>query len=139
MKKFFALLAIAMVAFAGCGYTAYRENVTVDVTRIAYDAMEIGEGETVFRFEVTDGNGNFYVWNVSTNEATVGAALYSVGLIAGEVQAFGIMVTEVNGIQADFSADGAWWAFYVNGEFATVGVDATYIEEGATYAFVFTR
>ena len=31
--------------------------------------------------------------------------------------------------------DGKYWAFYVNGEYASAGVDATDITEGATYAF----
>ena len=44
-------------------------------------------------------------------------------------------VKKVNGITADYDADQTYWAFYVNGEYATAGVDSTTIEEGATYSF----
>lgn len=33
----------------------------------------------------------------------------------------------------DYDADGAYWAFYINGEYASTGVDSTNIEAGATY------
>jgi len=102
------------------------------------DILDIGEGSTVFLFEVTDSDGNLTAWNVHTNETTVGAALIDVGLIDGTVSDFGLMVTYVNGIRADFMEDGTWWAFYIDGEMAMAGVDTTEIKEGVTYAFVCT-
>jgi len=87
---------------------------------------------------VTNDEGSLSVWNVSTDETTVGAALLSVGLIDGDDSEWGLMVTHVNGLRADFNEDDAWWAFYIDGEMAPAGVDATDIEEGVTYAFVFT-
>lgn len=98
----------------------------------------IGTGATSFRFEVIDEEGNTRAWNVYTDETSVGAALLGVGLIAGIDSDFGLMVTHVNDIRADFMEDGAFWAFYVDGEFAMAGVDETDIEAGATYAFVYT-
>ena len=41
----------------------------------------------------------------------------------------------VNGITADYDVDQTYWAFYVNGEYATSGADTTAIEEGAAYSF----
>jgi len=105
----------------------------------AESVQEIGQGETVFRFEVTDNNGMLTAWDVHTNEETVGAALLAVGLISGDETDFGLMVTEVNGVVADWDANQAFWAFHINGEFAMSGADATYIEPGATYAFVYTE
>jgi len=101
-------------------------------------AEDIGEGANVFRFEVFDDEGNVSAWNVHTNETTVGAALLEVGLIEGEEFAFGLMVSHVNGIRADFTEDGAYWALYVDDEMSMVGVDSVDIEEGVTYAFVYT-
>jgi len=98
----------------------------------------IGEGEAMFRFEMTDGEGTITAWHVHTNASTVGEALLEVGLIEGNVTDFGLMVIYVYGIRADFVEDSAWWAFYIDGEMAMAGVDATEIEEGVTYAFVCT-
>jgi len=96
------------------------------------------QGEKTFVFEVTDADGNVTSQTIRTTEATVGAALVDEGLIEGEVSDFGLMVTHVNGIRADFVEDEAWWAFYIDGEMAMAGVDDTDIEEGVTYAFVYT-
>ena len=101
-------------------------------------AQDIGEGTKVFRFEVTNGEGNVKAWNVKTNAGTVGAALLEVGLIEGDVSDFGLMVSFVDGIRADYVEDNAYWAFYIDGDFAMAGVDSTDIEEGVTYAFVYT-
>ena len=45
----------------------------------------------------------------------------------------GLYIKTVNGVTLDYDADGAYWAFYINGEYASTGVDATNIEAGATY------
>ena len=41
----------------------------------------------------------------------------------------------VNGMTADYAKDGVYWAFYIDGEYAMTGVDATNITDGAQYAF----
>ena len=102
-------------------------------------AQDIGEGASVFNFLMFDGEGNALSWNVHTDQTTVGAALLEVGLIDGEVSDFGLMVSHVNGIRADFNEDGAYWAFYIDYEFAMVGVDSTEIEEGVVYKFIYTE
>ena len=142
----FALVAlIAVTVLTGCdgnsgGDTPYSPSTQEESqpTHAHEGAQDIGEGETVFRFEVTDDNGEVSAWNVHTDETTVGAALLEVGLIAGDEADFGLMVTEVNGLTADFAADGAFWAFYIDGEFAMTGVDATNITPDTVYAFVYT-
>jgi hypothetical protein len=97
------------------------------------ETQEIGQGSTVFTLEVTDDTEAVTTWNVFTDEATVGAALYELGVI-DNVDFF----VEVNGLTADFDADEAWWAFYINGEMAMEGVGTTDIEPGVTYSFVYT-
>ena len=101
-------------------------------------AQEIGQGSYIFRFEVFDGYGTVTAWNVHTDETTVGEALFSVGLIDGDVSDFGLFVKEVNGLTVDFDTDQSWWAFYIDGEMAMAGVDQTEIEAGKVYAFVYT-
>ena len=66
---------------------------------------------------------------------TVGAALLKLGVIAGDDSEYGLYVKTVNGETADYDADGTYWGFYINGEYAMTGVDATTLETGATYAF----
>lgn len=40
-----------------------------------------------------------------------------------------------NGMTADYDKDGVYWVFYIDGEYAMTGVDATNITDGAQYAF----
>ena len=56
-------------------------------------------------------------------------------LIAGEKSAYGLYVKTVNGISADYDKDKTYWAFYVNGSYASSGVDTTPIKEGEVYMF----
>jgi len=133
---FFFVALISVTALTGCNGTGTSSPEIPPP--IVVNAIDIGEGGNVFRFEVTDNENNVSAWNVSTDETTVGAALSAVGLIEGDVSAMGMLVTTVNGITADFIADGSWWTFYVDGGMAPVGVDATNVEAGRTYAFVYT-
>ena len=96
----------------------------------------MGEGETMFLFNVVDPEGKESHFEIHTDEKTVGAALLSLGLIAGEDSEYGLYVKTVNGVTLDYDTDGAYWAFYINGEYATTGVDSTPVEADTTYAFV---
>ena len=88
-----------------------------------------------FTFIVVDKDGKETSFSISTDKTTVGDALLEKGLIEGEDGAYGLYVKKVNGILADYDVDKTYWAFYINGEYAMSGVDATEIVEGATYSF----
>ena len=95
----------------------------------------LGEGQTQFTFLVVDKDGKETSFEIHTDKTTVGEALLEVELIEGETGEYGLYVKKVNGITADYDVDQTYWAFYVNGEYASTGVDSTNIEEGSTYAF----
>lgn len=99
----------------------------------AADATVLGEGEVEFTLSVIDGEGNETLFEIHTDAATVGEALLALELIAGEEGAYGLYVKTVNGITADYDTDGTYWAFYIDGEYAMTGVDATEITAGSTY------
>lgn len=95
----------------------------------------LGEGETEFFFNVTDAEGVETPFTIHTDAKTVGEALLAVNLIAGEDSQYGLYVKTVNGLTVDYDRDGKYWAFYVDGEYAQAGVDATEVKAGSTYAF----
>ena len=95
----------------------------------------LGEGAVVFDFEVVDKDGNTTKFEIHTDKTTVGEALLELELIEGEDGAYGLYVKKVIGITADYDVDQTYWAFYINGEMAMTGVDATDVEAGATYSF----
>ena len=95
----------------------------------------LGKGQTVFNFVVVDKDGTETKFEIHTDKPTVGEALLEIKLIEGEDGPYGLYVKTVNGITADYDVDQTYWAFYINGEMAMTGVDATNVEAGATYSF----
>ena len=114
-------------------YAVTDENITEDTSDEKVTVL--GEGKTSFTFTVTGIDGAETVFTINTDETTVGQALLKLGLIAGEDGAYGLYVKTVNGITVDYDKDGKYWAFYVNGEYASSGVDKTAITDGAKYSF----
>lgn len=101
------------------------------------EAQEIvlGDGSVKITVIVVDADGNETNFVVNTDKEMVGDALLEQNLIEGEEGDYGLYVKTVNGITADYDTDKTYWAFYVNGEYASTGVDSTPVNEGDTYEF----
>ena len=133
------LLALVMVlALAACGNKEQDnggagDDANVVTDGVVADGATVGEGKTAFTVEVVQMDGTSIKFTVNTDKATVGEALLDLGIVAGDTTEYGLYVKTVNGVTLDYDADGAYWAFYINGEYASTGVDATNIEAGATY------
>lgn len=97
------------------------------------DGSVLGEGSLQFPFTVTDPDGNETSFEIHTEKETVGEALSELGLIEGEDSEYGLFVQTVCGITLDYDKDGLYWAFYINEEYASSGVDSTAITEGDSY------
>ena len=137
MNRVFKLAPVALaaaVALAACG----KKDASTDAGKVTLpvaDGATIGTGATAITVEVQSGDGKSVTFTVNTDEETVGAALLKLGVIAGDDSEYGLYVKTVNGETADYDTDGTYWGFYINGEYAMTGVDATTLEAGATYAF----
>lgn len=111
-----ALVVVFLIAFAaGCGNSGTK--VTVEVTH---------SDQTTKTFEYT------------TDAEMLGDVLLSEGLVVGEDGDYGLMISEVDGEQAIYEVDNAYWALLIDGEYAQTGADSTLIEEGVLYSLVYT-
>ncbi|NBJ94850.1 DUF4430 domain-containing protein [Parablautia muri] len=131
------IMSIAMTA-TGCNGMgkAGGEDAAADEGQTVWeDGSVLGEGSKQFALTVTDQEGVETKFEIHTDQETVGEALVEIGLISGDESEYGLYVKTVNGVTADYDKDGVYWAFYINGEYATAGVDATAIEEGNSYSF----
>lgn len=133
MALFVAAALMMNACSGGSENGASSEARTEAVT--AQDGDVLGEGSVSFPFTIVDHDGNETALEIHTDQETVGDALTELGLISGDEGEYGLYVKTVNGITADFDKDGVYWAFYVNDEYASTGVDNTPIEEGNTYSF----
>ncbi len=126
MKKVISsvtLFLAVLFVFAACsGNTSDNGTTTAAV-------------EKQLDYEIVDVNGNAETFHIHTTKDTVGEALQEAGVLAGTEGDYGLYITSVNGVVADYSIDGTYWAFYVNNEYATQGADLTPIVEGELYSF----
>lgn len=130
-KLFASVLCMVLIVAMALSMTACTNNNASDDA----NAEQVQVASKSFTFEVVDKDGNTETFNITTDKTTVGEALLEEGLIAGENGQYGLYVTEVNGIVADYNVDGTYWAFYVDGAYASSGVDTTDIVDGSTYSF----
>ena len=61
------------------------------------------------------------------------------GLVEGHEASYGLYIDAVNGIAADWDHDQTYWAFYINGEYATTGIGDTPITADTTYGLTLTK
>lgn len=141
------LIAVTVLFSCGCGKTTTTTEVTTDTAQTATDTdvstettsaetavTEIGTGAHSFNLEVTTIDNETSKFLIKTDKTTVGDALLEANLVSGTESEYGLMITTVNGVTADYNVDGTYWAFYIDGEYAMTGVSSTDITDGATYA-----
>jgi hypothetical protein len=80
------------------------------------------------------------VYEVSTDgDYLIDAMNAAEGLtFEGEEGIYGLSISTVNGVRADYTLDGAYWAFYVGGEYCNYGVSEQPIEDGDRFSIVYT-
>ena len=159
---FLVLLLSCLLCVTGCGKDTEQKGVITDVTKQYENPVPSGEGDTnassgeqdvdlgmwedaTYLTDTELGNGattlvvevkaddRQVTFTIHTDKTTVGEAMQEHGLLEGEESQYGLYVKKVNGILADYDVDQTYWGFYINGEYAMTGADATNIEEGVTY------
>ena len=161
MKNVKSILALILAIFcvlslASCGNTeeitteapeadttAAAGNDTTEEAGLWADAVytedtEFGEGAKTVICEVK-AEDKTVTFTVKTDKDTVGEALLEHELIAGDEGQYGLYVKVVNGITADYDVNQCYWAFYIDGEMASTGVDGAEITEGVTYQLVYSK
>lgn len=154
MKKLSTLvlsLILAAGLLAGCGASASSaassEAVSSEVVSEAAPAKssavstaEDAAAAIAVTFTVTGADGESTVLTLDAADGEkLSDALAAAGIISAEEAAAGF-VTVVNGEEADYNADGAWWCLTdAAGEMTTVGVADIELHDGDSYAFTYTK
>lgn len=100
---------------------------------------ETTEGSKTFTVTVIHEDGTTKDFTYSTDEEYLGAALVAEGLIAGEEGPYGLTVITVDGENAVWETDSAYWALYTGEEYATTGVDSTPVNDGDSFTLAYTN
>lgn len=98
------------------------------------------QGAKEIAIEVVDDEAKSTSYTVHTDAEYLRQALEETeGLtVEGTESDYGLMVETVNGVTADYNTNGAYWAFYVDGEYCSYGVDTQPVEDGQSYQIVYT-
>lgn len=127
MKKIIAMVMLVCLVLAGCG-AENQEAVELK------DGATVGSGSTTFQLVITDGDENEMHVNVKTNEKLLGDALQELKIISGEESNYGLYVTTVNGIYADYDNDKTYWALYIDDKYAEESISKVTVTEDAVYS-----
>ena len=106
-NKKIIIAAVAIVAviavFLGV-YFATRPDTSAGSKTISVEVVHSDESSKTFTYQ--------------TDAEYLGEVLLDEGLIEGENGDYGLYITVVDGEEAVFEVDGAYWAFYQGGEYA---------------------
>lgn len=99
-------------------------------------------GEKAYTLTVVDDKGNTKEYEVTTDAEYLGQALEELQkrddfTMEGEEGDYGFFLTSVNGLQAVYDTDGAYWAVYVNDEYAQNGVDSQPVNDQDAFSLVY--
>lgn len=121
-KIILALVALIVVVgvFVGVWF-ATRPESTEGAKSITVQVVHADKAETSFTY--------------TTDAEKLGAFLEAENLIIGSGDG---MFHTVDGEKADWSVNQSYWAFYVNGEYATAGIYDTDIVDGTVYKLEYT-
>ncbi|MDE5803161.1 MAG: DUF4430 domain-containing protein [Lachnospiraceae bacterium] len=116
-----AAALIAVVAVLAVVFFVFREKPV--------------QGHKSITIEVIDNTQSSTVYEVHTDAEYLRQAMEEAkGLeFSGTESEYGLMVETVNGVTPDYNVDGAYWSFYVNGDYCNYGVDSQPIEDGDAF------
>ncbi len=113
------VLALLIAVFAGVWFAA-RPRAT--------------QGAKTITVEVVHADGSEKSFTYNTDAEYLADVLQAEGLVEGEMGSFGLYITKVDGESA---AEGAYWAVYQGGEYATVGVSELPVNDGDAFSLVY--
>lgn len=127
-KKILSLIivcALGAVCLAGCGNTTAPDDTT-DSTSVEITVEVVHADASAKEFVYT------------TTEEMLGTVIVEEGLVEGYIGEYGLVIEKVDGEQAIYEVDNAYWSLLINGEYAQTGADSTPVEAGTTYSLVYT-
>ena len=99
------------------------------------ETMEGSKGYTV---TVIHSDGESREFELRTDAEYLAEALLEVELIAGEEGAYGLTVITVDGEDAVWDTDNAYWCIWIGEEMATVGVSEIPVYDGSAFTLEYT-
>ena len=137
-NKMTVLAALVLMLVLGLTACGKKEASNLwDNAKWTEDAS-LGEGSKTVEVEIEMEEKSITL-TIASDKDILGEILLDHEVIEGEMGAYGMYIKSVNGVQADYDVDQAYWAVYQDGEYLMTGVDSTEVSEGAHYELVYTK
>ncbi len=121
-KKIIGVVVVVLLAAVlGVMYFLFREKPV--------------EGSKNITIEVVNSAAESTIYELTTDAEFLRQAMEEAeGLtFEGDETEYGLNISTVNGERADFTLDGAYWGFYVNGEYCNYGIDTQPVIDGDAF------
>lgn len=143
-----ALVCAAACVISGCGTGAREPSGSLAASNsdplsalweqaVYTEDCEIGSGAHSAHIGVKIGSRTVTI-TVNSNKTNLAEMLTESGLIEGETGAYGLYITRVNGVLADYDADKAFWSLQQGGVPTAMGVSSVTVTDGDSYDLVYT-
>lgn len=117
------LLVLCVFTFVSCNSKGKNDNSNVNT-----------EKDVSVEIVWQDGERNEY--EVNTDAEYLAQVLDEIDELSYETDDGMVMV--INGVRADYVKDGAYWAFFVNGEYCNYGISDQPVADGDEFEIVYT-
>ncbi len=88
---------------------------------------------------VVHADGSEKRFTYQTEEEYLGPVLLAEKLVEGENGQYGLNISKVDGEEASWETDNAYWALYEGEEYASTGADGVVLTDGGIYKLVYTK
>lgn len=126
-KLIFGLIGlVALVAVFIAAYVIFRPKASAGAKDITIEVINSAEESTMYE--------------LSTDAEYLQQAMDEAdGLeYSGDEGEYGLMVTTVNGETAVYEDNGAYWSFYINGEYCNYGIAEQVVTDGDAFQIIYT-
>ena len=137
MKKLLAIILSILVLVSLCACQSAPQNATEN--NAPANPEEESASMMTFTVTVVHKDGSSKDFTFETAQRFVGPVLEAEGLIEGNAGPYGMEITKVDGVQAIYSVDKAYWAVFEGEEYALQGIDTTPVVDGGVYKLVYTN
>ena len=126
-KKVIGIVAlVVLVAVMGILYATFKEKPV--------------EGSKSITIEVVNSNGEGTTYEVKTDAEYLAQAMEEADGLEYEAEEgpYGLVFSSINGEKAVYEEDGAYWGFFVNGDYCNYGASEQPVEDGDAFQIVYT-
>ena len=120
------VIIIALIAVFALVYTKFSEKPVEGSKTITIEVINPAEESTTYELKT---DAQFLQQAMDEAEGLT---------YEGTDSEYGLMINTVNGETADFNTDGAYWSFYVNGEYCNYGISEQPVEDGDAFQIIYT-